>query len=93
MAVPVATDRMWVRQDLAGHWPSADGNTVSDFAQPAGTLQFADPILGLWVISMASEAPQPRESVGTRPLAALWPPVEPIPETQPPSAFTPVSPS
>jgi hypothetical protein len=56
MAVPVATDRMWVRQDLAGHWPSADGNTVSDFAQPAGTLQFAAPILELWVISMASEA-------------------------------------
>ena len=55
MAVPVATDRRWVRHDLAGHGPSADGNTVSVFAQCTETLQSATPIPGLWFISMASD--------------------------------------
>jgi hypothetical protein len=55
MAVPIATDRMWVRHDLAGHGPSADGNTVSVFAQCPETLQSATPIPGLWFISMASD--------------------------------------
>lgn len=55
MAVPIATDRMWVRHDLAGHGPSADGNTVSVFAQCPETLQSATEIPGLWVISMAGD--------------------------------------